>query len=105
VTGFLFRLLPPRADFAFTMTDDERATMLAHLGYWSHLVEKGEAVAFGPVADPEGPYGIGIVLTTDVRAAQRLRDGDPAMTSPHGFSTEITTMASLITPDGRFDAG
>jgi hypothetical protein len=105
VTGFLFRLLPPRPDFAFTMTDDERATMLAHLGYWSTLVDEGKAVAFGPVADAKGPYGIGIVLASDMSAAQCLRDGDPAMASPHGFRTEITMMTSLITPDGRFDAG
>jgi hypothetical protein len=104
VTGFLFRLIPPRADFAFTMTDDERAAMIAHVGYWSDLVARGEAVAFGPVADPEGPYGIGIILAPDMGAAQRLRDGDPVTTSLRGFRTEITMMASLVTRDGRVDA-
>jgi hypothetical protein len=72
--GFVFRLIPPRADFAFTMTEDERATMLRHVAYCSNL------------------------------AAELVRDGDPAQASPHGFRTEISPMLSLVTPAGRFDA-
>ncbi|MCG5432309.1 hypothetical protein LV457_08380 [Mycobacterium sp. MYCO198283] len=34
MTLFLFRLIPPRADFAQTMTDDEQAAMDAHMAYW-----------------------------------------------------------------------
>lgn len=102
--GFLFRLIPPRADFAFTMTESERAMMLRHLAYWSNLAALGTAVAFGPVGDPEGPYGIGIALVPDMNAAELLRNDDPAMASPFGFRTEITPMLSLVTPSGRFDA-
>jgi uncharacterized protein len=102
--GFLFRLIPPRADFAVTVTESERAMMGAHLAYWSNLAAQGTAVAFGPVGDPEGPYGIGIVLVPDIGAAELLRDGDPAMTSSFGFRTEITPMLSLVTQGGRFDA-
>jgi hypothetical protein len=47
--GFVFRLIPPRPDFAFTMSDDERATMNEQVGYWSGLAEQGKALAFGPV--------------------------------------------------------
>jgi uncharacterized protein YciI len=102
--GFLFRLIPPRTDFAFTMTEGEGAMMRRHLDYWSNLAAQGTAVAFGPVGDPEGPFGIGIVLVPDIAAAELLRDGDPAMTSPFGFRTEITPMLSLVTLGGRFDA-
>jgi uncharacterized protein YndB with AHSA1/START domain len=101
--GFVFRLVPPRPDFAFTLTDDERATMTDHLGYWSRLTERGNVVAFGPVADPQGSYGIGIVLAEDIAAAEQFRDGDPAMKSPHGFRTEIAPMLQLVTPDGHFE--
>jgi hypothetical protein len=104
VKGFLFRLIPPRADFAFTMTDDERETMIRHVAYWSDLVAGGSVVAFGPVADPVGPHGIGIVLVPDMVAAERLRDGDPVMASSFAFRTEITPMLSLVTQGGRFDA-
>ncbi len=31
--GFVFRLIPPRTDFAFTMNDEERATIAAHFEY------------------------------------------------------------------------
>ncbi len=105
MTGFVFRLIPPRPDFAFTMSDGERATMSEHVGYWSGLAAQGRAVAFGPVADPDGPYGIGIVLAEDQVGAEQIRDGDPALSSPYGFRTEITPMLRLVTPDGCFDAG
>jgi len=102
--GFVFRLLPPRSDFPFTMTDGERATMIEHVAYWSELARRGTALAFGPVNDPCGPYGIGIILVEDLEAAESLRDRDPAVSSPYGFRTEIAPMLSLVTRDGRFDA-
>jgi uncharacterized protein YciI len=103
VKGFIFRLIPPRSDFAFTMTDAERSTMLEHLAYWTRLTEEGLVLAFGPVNDPSGPYGIGIVLAGDLGLAELIRDADPAMASSHGFRTEIAPMLSLVTPHGRFD--
>ena len=102
--GFVFRLIPPRSDFAFTMSEAGRETMMAHVGYWSGLASQGQALAFGPVDDPGGNYGIGIVLAEDLTAAQALRDADPAVLSTHGFHTEIAPMLSLVTPGGRFDA-
>jgi uncharacterized protein YciI len=102
--GFVFRLIPPRHDFAFTMSEGERETMMAHIGYWSSLAEQGKALAFGPVNDPRGPYGIGVVLAANDAEAAALRDGDPAMFSPHGFRTEIAPMLRLVTPDGSYDA-
>jgi uncharacterized protein YciI len=101
--GFVFRLIPPRSDFAFTMTEDEQATMRHHVAYWSNLAADGTAIAFGPVGDPEGPYGIGIILVEDMSAAERVRDLDPAHVSSHGFRTEISPMFSLVTAAGRFD--
>jgi uncharacterized protein len=86
------------------MTESERDMMLRHLAYWSNLAAQGTAVAFGPVGDPAGPYGIAIALVPDMDAAELLRDGDPAMAPPVGFRTEITPMLSLVTPGGRFDA-
>lgn len=104
VMGFVFRLLPPRPTFAFHMTVDERMTMNDHVAYWSALAADGKALAFGPVGDPAGPYGIAIVLATDQAEAERLRDEDPAMRSGRGFRTELLPMMSLVTPTGRFDA-
>jgi uncharacterized protein YciI len=102
--GFLFRLLPPRPDFAFTMSEEERQAMLAHVEYWTGLAKAGSVAAFGPVADHAGPYGIGIVLAHDLAAAEALRDQDPVMTRLPGFRTEIMTMVQLVTPDHIYSA-
>jgi uncharacterized protein YciI len=102
--GFVFRLIPPRPTFMLDMSDDERVVMTAHFGYWAELLAHGRVVAFGPVQDPAGPYGIGIVLAENMAAAEALRDADPAMQSPHGFVTEIAPMARLVTQAGSFDA-
>ena len=102
--GFVFRLVPPRDDFALTMSEDERATMMAHVAYWSTLAKEGRALAFGPVDDRRGSYGIGVILADGQAEAEALRDADPAMLSPHGFRTEIAPMLQLVTPNGSYDA-
>jgi uncharacterized protein len=102
--GFVFRLLPPRPSFPFDMSTDERVTMMEHVGYWSALAEQGKVLAFGPVGDPRGAYGIGIVLAESQSEAEELRDHDPAIRSPHGFTTEIAPMVHLVTPTETYDA-
>jgi uncharacterized protein len=102
--GFVLRLLPPRPDFAFTMTEDERAAMAEHARYWSGLAAQGQVLAFGPVADPDGPYGIAIVLAGDPGTAEAMRDGDPILSFAEGFRSELAPMLALVTPDGRYDA-
>jgi len=101
--GFVFKLIPPRPDFAFTMSDEERDTMLAHVDYWAKLTAEGKTIAFGPVNDPAGGYGIGIIVAEDQAAAEELRDNDPAMRSTHGFRTEILPMLRLVTPDATYE--
>lgn len=78
--------------------------MVAHGAYWSALTDQGTALAFGPVNDPEGPFGIGIILAENLKEAEEVRDADPALSSPHGFRTEIMPMLSLVTPNARYDA-
>jgi len=98
--GFVFRLIPPRPRFAFDMSPGERATMTEHATYWRDLAKSGRVLAYGPVNDSAGQYGIGIVVADDLTAAEALRDGDPVMRSPHGFRTEIAPMLQPLTPDG-----
>jgi uncharacterized protein YciI len=102
--GFVFRLIPPRPSFPVDMTPDERATMMAHVAYWSGLAAEGKVLAFGPVADPTAPYGIGIIIAEGWADAEVIRDSDPAVRSPHGFSTEIAPMLRLVTPTAVYDA-
>lgn len=86
------------------MSEDERAVMDAHFGYWGALLARGQVIAIGPVADPNGPYGIGIVLAADLAEAEVIRDGDPAMRSHFAFRTEIAPMLRLVTQSGAYDA-
>jgi uncharacterized protein YciI len=104
LTGFVFRLIPPRPDFATTMSDDERALMTAHSEYWSDLIAQGRCVAVGPVDDPAGGYGLGVVLAEDLAGAEDIRDKDPAMAPGSEFRTEIAPMYRLVTPAGSFSA-
>ena len=78
--------------------------MMEHVGYWSGLSEQGNVVAYGPVNDPLGSYGIGIILAECHIEAEAIRDGDPAVRSPHGFRTEIAPMLRLVTPNHTYDA-
>jgi uncharacterized protein len=81
VSLFLFRLLPPRADFAQTLTPAEQDAMSKHAAYWGELLDKGRVVVFGPVADPEGVWGLGVVRADSHEEVVLLGQNDPAITS------------------------
>ena len=51
---------------------------------------------FGPVSDPAGDWGIGIIAAPDEAAVQVLRDSDPAILSQRGFRYEILSMPRMI---------
>jgi hypothetical protein len=93
---FLCRLIPPRSDFMTTMTPEERGIMQAHVGYWSGKVATGNALVFGPVADPKGGYGIGIIKVGDPTEMDALRAADPAMQANVGFSYDVLPMPRLV---------
>jgi uncharacterized protein YciI len=76
---FLLRLLPPRADFAQTMTADERDAMERHAAYWRDLLQAGRVVVYGPVADPEGVWGLGVVRAGSQAEVIELGERDPVI--------------------------
>jgi uncharacterized protein YciI len=76
---FFLRLIPPRPTFDRDMTDAERAVMGRHAEYLGSLLREGAGVAFGPVFDPAGTFGMGIVEAADERAARALTDEDPVV--------------------------
>ncbi len=81
---YLMQLLPPRPDFASTMSDAEQATMGRHVSYWSEHVRSGVALIFSPVADPEGDWGVAIVRADSRDDVERLKQADPAVTEGVG---------------------
>ena len=78
---FFFRLSPPRADFAQTMTPSEQEAMAAHQLYWQQLLVDGRAVVYGPVADPEGVWGLGVLRAADRAEVLAIGANDPSVTA------------------------
>jgi uncharacterized protein YciI len=76
---FLLRLIPPRADFAQTMTADEQSAMAAHTEYWQGLLRDGKVVVYGPVADPEGVWGMGVLRAESQQESLLVGENDPAV--------------------------
>jgi uncharacterized protein len=95
VNQFLYRLIPPRPTFAADMSDDEAAVMGEHAAYWEALLEQGVLVAFGPVADPEGSWGLAVVEADTDEDVRRLAAEDPAVRS--GLATfDVFAMPGAI---------
>jgi uncharacterized protein YndB with AHSA1/START domain len=93
---FLCRLIPPRPDFAFTMSEAEKAVMAAHADFLRGLLRDGRGLIFGPVADPAGPWGLGLIRAESEEAARALTDADPTSRSGLGFHWEILPMLSTL---------
>src|SRR5262249_57206551 len=93
---FLCRLIPPRPTFARDMTEVEARVMRAHVAYWRGLARVGVAKLFGPVADPRGSWGVGIIDAKDEAELEELKQNDPAIRSGLGFSYEAYGMPRVI---------
>jgi uncharacterized protein len=71
-------LNPSRPDFAKTMTESERAIMIQHVAYWTEKLKEGKVYAFGPVIDPNGIYGLGVVAVENEQELKEIIANDPA---------------------------
>jgi len=93
---FLIRLIPPRPTFAQDMTNEEKLLMQEHVAYWTQLAEKGVALLFGPVADPAGSYGIGVVAVEREEQVAVLTANDPVTASGGHFKHEAYLMPQVV---------
>jgi hypothetical protein len=75
---FFIKLIAPRPTFSDDMTEEERIIMNNHVVYWKNLLEKKIAILFGPVFDPKGGYGIGVIAVDDEEEIKNIIDNDPA---------------------------
>lgn len=89
---FLCRLTPPRTTFSVDMNDDERAIMGEHVAYWRGLLDAGRVVAFGPVADPSGGWGVSVVEAEDDAGVQAMLARDPVKLHGDGFRYDVFAM-------------
>ncbi len=90
---FFVRTNNPRPTFHLDMTAEERAVMTKHVEYWSEKAERGIAIVFGPVIDPNGVYGMGVYEVEDEAEMRRLLEGDPAKGL---LQYEVTPMARAV---------
>ena len=93
---FLCKLIPPRPTFAQDMTELEIKVMQEHVEYWTALADRGVAIAFGPVADPDGAWGVGILEVDNESDIQTISAKDPALKSGIGFKFEIYFMPRMV---------
>jgi uncharacterized protein YciI len=68
---FFLRLNPPRPTFPGDITPEEQIIMKNHAEYWRSLMDKGTVLIFGPVMDPKGTFGMGIL---EVENEQEIKD-------------------------------
>ena len=93
MTLFLYRLFPPRPKtFASDMTAEELNVMREHARYWHGHAVTGKTLVFGPVADPEGIFGLAVIVAEDGEDIGPLCKNDPAIKSGLGFTYSLHLM-------------
>ncbi len=70
------------------------AVMQTHGKYWRELLDKGIAVAFGPVLEAKESWGVAIFYAEDQAAADAIAAEDPA--SKAGMREEVYPMATVV---------
>jgi uncharacterized protein YciI len=94
-TYFVIKLIPPRPTFAQDTTKEEMDIMKQHGVYWKDKTDKGIAIIYGPVQDPNGVYGLGIIEVENEDQARIFAADDPAVKS--GLSRiEIHPMRAIL---------
>ena len=82
MANFFLKLIPPRPDFAMTLTPDERAQMGEHAAYIRGFYDQGKVLSYGPVfSQDEGSYGFGILDVADLAEAETMIQNDPTVRS------------------------
>jgi hypothetical protein len=93
---FLYRLDPPRPTFPSDITPAEEAAMRRHFAYWAERISNGQVLVVGPVLDPSGTHGIGVLTVDDRASATAICEGDPVLTEHLGFSYGLFDMPNAM---------
>ena len=92
---YVLKTIPPRPTFQQDMTEEERNIMKQHFAYWTDKADKGIAIVFGPVFDPKGGYGLGIMEVENEDQILSLIKDDPAVKSGL-LKTEFYPMRAIL---------
>jgi uncharacterized protein YciI len=95
---FVNRLLGPRPTFPMDITPEEKAMMGEHAVYWRGLMAQGRVVVFGPVLDPKGVWGMGVIKAADDAEVQAMNAADPVIIANQGFRYETLAMMTAVLP-------
>jgi uncharacterized protein len=90
---FLYKLIPPRPSFPVDMSETEAAIMTEHFAYWQDLINRDSVLIYGPVADPNGAWGLAIVTADGESEVREIGAADPAV------SSRLATFDVLALPD------
>lgn len=93
---FFAKLHAPRPTFAQDMAPAEAKVMADHAAYLARFAAKGWTVAYGPVADPQGFFGVAIWELPDGEDVHALCAADPTIASGLGFRYEIHPMPRAV---------
>ena len=93
---FLYKLIPPRPNFPAHITPLEADLMKEHSTYWRSMIARGMVIAFGPVADSNGSYGICIMRLDGYADPRALAVNDPCISANMGFGFEIHPMPNVV---------
>ena len=97
-THLVFRLIPARPRFAQDMSEEERAIMARHAEHWRPQIEAGRMVAFGPVLDDSGGWGLGVLEADSEEDAIALSRMDPAVMSGLGHYEMGRMLGGFVRP-------
>jgi uncharacterized protein YciI len=98
---YAYKLFPPRPSFPTDITETEAAIMAEHIAYWSELLNAGTAVAFGPVSDPAGTWGLAVVEAGPDIDVDQIREHDPVIRHGLGARVEIYPMPNAVVRPSR----
>lgn len=93
---FVYKLIPPRSTFPKDITPAEGKLMQEHSAYWSGLMSHGCVLVLGPVMDPKGVWGLGVLETEDETDARALIANDPAIRANAGFGFELHSIQAMV---------
>ena len=95
---YFYKLIPPRPDFPADITPAEASAMQQHVAYWTELMNKGQVLVFGPVADPHGSFGIAVLQLDEGADPSSVGANDPAIKANAGFQFEVYPMPRAVMP-------
>ena len=90
---FVVKLISEQLKNPAQFSEEDKVIMQKHSLFWKNLMEGGNVLVYGPVLDPNGAYGLGIVTAEDKEVVYQMLSGDPAKQIAHH---EVSEMLAIV---------